>query len=229
MLNKIDRNKIKVAEEAVRYIKNGMTVGLGSGSTIDWMLKKLGESVNEGLDIKGIPTSYKTEKLAREYGIPLTDSSNVIEIDLAIDGADEIDEQLNLLKGGGGSLVREKIVDSVAKELIIIADESKLVPALGDFLLPVEVVQFGWELTAHHISQLNCVPYLRKKDNNEIFITDNDNYILDCSFEKIPQPTRLHEKLKLMTGVVETGLFVGMVDRVIIGSDNGIRTHVNEF
>ncbi|SEP81619.1 ribose-5-phosphate isomerase [Virgibacillus subterraneus] len=229
MLNKIDRNKIKVAEEAVRYIKNGMTVGLGSGSTIDWMLKKLGESVNEGLDIKGIPTSYKTEKLAREYGIPLTDFSNVIEIDLAIDGADEIDEQLNLLKGGGGSLVREKIVDSVAKELIIIADESKLVPALGDFLLPVEVVQFGWELTAHHISQLNCVPYLRKKDNNEIFITDNDNYILDCSFEKIPQPTRLHEKLKLMTGVVETGLFVGMVDRVIIGSDYGIRTHVNEF
>ncbi|MBP1949783.1 ribose-5-phosphate isomerase RpiA [Virgibacillus litoralis] len=229
MLNQIDKNKKKVAEEAVKYIKNGMTVGLGSGSTIDWMLKKLGESVKDGLDIKGIPTSVKTEKLAREYGIPLTDFTNVLEIDLAIDGADEIDDDLSLLKGGGGSLVREKIVDSVAKELIIIADESKLVSGLGDFLLPVEVVQFGWELTAKHISQLNCVPYLRKKSNNEIFITDNNNYILDCSFEKIPQPIRLHEKLKLLTGVVETGLFVGMVDRVIIGSDNGIRTHVNDF
>lgn len=228
MPKQIDRNKKKVGEEAVTYIKNGMTVGLGSGSTIDWMLKKLGESVKEGLDIKGIPTSYKTEKLAREYGIPLTDFSNVLEIDLAIDGADEIDDDLNLLKGGGGSLVREKIVDSVAKELIIIADESKFVSGLGEFLLPVEVVQFGWELTAHHISQLNSVPNLRKKANNEIFITDNGNYILDCSFEQISHPSRLHEKLKLMVGVVETGLFVDMVDRVMVGCDKDVKVYVNE-
>ncbi|ASN04443.1 ribose-5-phosphate isomerase RpiA [Virgibacillus necropolis] len=219
-------NKKLAAEAAVTYIKSGMTVGLGSGSTVNWMLKKIGELVQDGLTIKGIPSSIKTETLAREYGIPLTDFSNVTTIDLAIDGADEIDDQLNLLKGGGGSLVREKIVDAMASELIIIADQSKIVSQLGAFSLPVEIVPFGFELTARNIAELGGVPTLRKKDNR-VFVSDNGNYILDCKFDNIQNPKRLHEKLKLLVGVVETGLFVGMTDKLIVARNGKIETLVN--
>lgn len=224
MLDQMDKNKEIVGEEAANFIQDGMIVGLGSGSTVNWMLKKLGERMKqEGLKIKGIPSSLKTERLAQELGIPLTTFDEVEHIDLAIDGADEVDTRLNLLKGGGGSLVREKIVDAMAKELIIIVDESKLVTHLGAFSLPVEVVPYGWNITAKYIANLGCVPTLRKKENN-VFVSDNGNYILDCPFDTILDPKSLHERLKSFVGVVETGLFVGMTSKVIVARDGKIET-----
>jgi len=207
-------DKKLAAEESVAYIKNGMIIGLGSGSTVNLMLQRLGQRVGEGLDIKGIPSSKKTERLATELGIPLTDISSVDRIDIAIDGADEVDSELNLLKGGGGSLVREKVVDATADKLIIIIDDSKMVSELGDFPLPVEVVPFGWKITAQNIANLGAVTSLRKKGRN-VFVSDNGNYILDCKFDKITEPKKLHEAIKQMVGVVETGLFVKMADKVV--------------
>jgi len=218
VLEKLNDKQI-AAEKAVEFINNGMTVGLGSGSTVNWMLKKLSERIQDGLQIRGIPSSLKTEKLAKELGIPLTDFSYVKKIDIAIDGADEVDEGLNLLKGGGGSLVREKAVDAIADELIIIVDKSKIVSQLGAFDLPVEVLPFGWEHTAVRISKLGCVPSLRKKDN-QAFVSDNGNYILDCKFNRIQNSKQLHENIKRLIGVVETGLFPDMANKVIV-SENG--------
>lgn len=209
--------KKAVGEKAVEFVENGMVIGLGSGSTMYWTLKKLGELIEEGLSIKGIPSSKRTERLAHTFGIPLTSFSEVDMLDLAIDGADEIDPSFNLTKGGGGSLVREKIVDFHAKKLIIVADESKLVPHLGKFPLPVEVLPFGWELTAQKINKLGATTSLRKTEGSP-FISDNGNYILDCTFETEFHPEELHKDLKQILGVVETGLFVQMVDAVIIGN-----------
>lgn len=209
--------KKAVGEKAVEFVENGMVIGLGSGSTMYWTLKKLGELIEEGLSIKGIPSSKRTERLAHTFGIPLTSFSEVDMLDLAIDGADEIDPSFNLTKGGGGSLVREKIVDFHAKKLIIVADESKLVPHLGKFPLPVEVLPFGWELTAQKINKLGATTSLRKTEGSP-FISDNGNYILDCTFETEFHPEELHKDLKQILGVVETGLFVHMVDAVIIGN-----------
>lgn len=221
-MNQTDLHKMHVGEKAVTYIKDGMTVGLGSGSTVNWMLKKLGERVQEGLTMKGIPTSTKTEKLAKAYGIPLTSFAEIDRIDLAIDGADEVDENLNLIKGGGGSLLREKIVDARAKQLLIIVDESKQVTRLGKFPLPIEVVPFGWEMVAKEIANLGGKPQLRKL-GNDIFVSDNGNYILDCAFNEIDRPGQLHNQLKALTGVVETGLFINMADQVITATEKGIK------
>lgn len=220
MTENLDYDKRIVAEEAIKYIKDGMTVGLGSGSTINWLLKKLGKLVEEGLQIRGIPSSLKTERLAIELGIPLTDFSKATHIDIAIDGADEIDNKFNLLKGGGGSLVREKVVDRIADQLIIIVDASKVVSQLGAFPLPVEVLPFGWQIVAENIERIGGVPTLRKRENR-VFISDNGNYILDCKFDIIENPKQLHERLKLLVGVVETGLFCEMTDEVIV-SRNGL-------
>ncbi|GAA0615126.1 ribose 5-phosphate isomerase A [Virgibacillus siamensis] len=214
-------DKKLAAEAATDYVKDGMTVGLGSGSTAEWMLKRLGALVKDGLNIKGIPTSVKTESLARKHGIPLTDFSKTATVDLAIDGADEIDGQLNLLKGGGGSLVREKIIDAAAEKLIIIADQSKMVQQLGSFPLPIEVVPFGWEMTKKQIAAYGAEPKLRKEENR-VFVSDNGNYILDCSFGKMVNPESLHDTLKSMAGVVETGLFIGMTDQAMIGQNGKV-------
>lgn len=223
----MDNNKHIAAEEAVNYVKNGMTVGLGSGSTVNLMLHALGKRVKEGLQIRGIPSSIKTEKLAKELGIPLVDFSVTTQIDLAIDGADEIDESLNLIKGGGGSLVREKVVDACANELIIIADSSKLVSRLGSFPLPIEVLPFGFEVTAENIKKIGGIPKVRKKDH-EIFISDNGNYILDCSFGTIEDPVHLHKTLIQMIGVVETGIFADMADKVIIARDGKVESYARK-
>lgn len=163
-MKRIDQYKKRAGEEAIQWIQDGMTVGLGSGSTINVMLEKLGDRVQAGLNIQGIPTSVETEKLANTYGIPLTGFTDIETIDLAIDGADEVDPELNLIKGGGGSLVREKVVDAPAEQLIIIVDDSKLVKQLGDYPLPVEVVPFGWELTAKKVTGLGAEVQLRKTD-----------------------------------------------------------------
>lgn len=220
-MNQINQYKKQAGEKAITFIQDGMTVGLGSGSTINRMLELLGERVKEGLSITGIPTSVKTEKLANEYGIPLGHFADIDKIDLAIDGADEVDPNLNLIKGGGGSLLREKIVDEPAKQLIIIVDESKLVKQLGAFPLPIEVVPFGWELVAKKITDMGAEPKLRKTET-DVFVTNNGNYILDCAFSEIRQPKQLHDELKTMVGVVETGLFPKMTDCVIVASENGI-------
>ncbi|WP_338786049.1 ribose-5-phosphate isomerase RpiA [Metabacillus sp. FJAT-53654] len=222
LIEQSDYQKKMAAEKSVELIEDGMIIGLGSGSTVYWMLKRLGERVKEGLIVKGIPSSKRTAGWADEFGIPLTGFHEPMQLDLAIDGADEIDGDLNLIKGGGGSLVREKIVNAAANRLIIIADKSKMVSHLGESALPVEVLPFGWEITAKHISQLGCVTTLRKK-KKEVFISDNGNYILDCQFDHIANPKSLHESLKLLVGVVETGLFIGMTNQVIIGENESIK------
>ncbi|MBG9446813.1 ribose-5-phosphate isomerase RpiA [Cytobacillus firmus] len=216
-----DLQKKAAGEKAADFVKDGMIIGLGSGSTVYWFLKRLGELVNAGLTVKGVPSSLRTEGWAREFNIPLADFSETQILDLAIDGADEVDPEFNLTKGGGGSLLREKIVDANAKKLIIIVDESKLVNQLGKFPLPVEIVPFGWELTSKRIAELGAIPQLRINDG-EVFVTNNGNYILDCQFERIPNPKELHNKLIQIIGVVETGLFIEMTDLVLVGSTDKV-------
>ena len=222
MSNQVDSYKKIAGEKAVEYIEDGMVIGLGSGSTVYWTLKKLGELVEQGLNVKGIPSSLRTEGWAKDFNIPLTDFSEVRVLDLAIDGADEIDPNFNLTKGGGGSLVREKIVNAHAKKLIIIADQSKMVDELGKFPLPVEVLPFGWQLTAEKIAELGATPVLRERDGS-VFVSNNANYILDCEFNSIPNPEKLHHSLKQLLGVVETGLFVNMTDTVILAGAEGTK------
>lgn len=228
MLSSTELRKKAAAEKAAEFIQDGMTIGLGSGSTVYWLIQRIGELVEQGLTVRGIPSSIRTEGWAKACKIPLTDFSQVQSIDIAIDGADEIDPNFNLTKGGGGSLLREKLVDAHAKQLIIIADESKLVPTLGKFPLPVEVVPFGWEVTAKSIAKLGATPQLRLGEGN-VFVSNNGNYILDCHFQTIANPAELHNQLKLLLGVVETGLFIGMTDTVIIGGDEQIKVlHKNK-
>lgn len=210
-------------EYAANFVKDGMTVGLGTGSTVYWTIQKLGERVKEGLSLQAVPTSKETEALAKQFSIPLISLNEMDILDLTIDGADEIDSNLQLIKGGGGALLREKIVASSSKELIIIADESKLVTYLGTFPLPVEITPFSWKQTEKKIQSLGCQTTLRLK-NNETFITDNNNVIIDCIFpQNITNPANLHTQLKMITGVVETGLFVNMASKAIIATGNGIK------
>ncbi|WP_028596218.1 ribose-5-phosphate isomerase RpiA [Paenibacillus assamensis] len=208
------------AERAVDYIQDGMVVGLGTGSTAYWAIQKLGLKVQEGLRIKAIATSIQSEELARELGVSLVSFSEMNEIDITIDGADEVDQELNLIKGGGGALLREKIVAAASKQLIVIVDESKLVKRLGAFPLPVEIVPFGHEVTIKKLYDLGCEPRLRQI-NNETYITDNSNYIVDCHFGHIEDPQQLHNKLNLIPGVVDNGLFVNMTSRVVVGYQGG--------
>ncbi|KAA0766678.1 ribose 5-phosphate isomerase A [Bacillus sp. SH5-2] len=210
-------------EYAANFVQDGMKVGLGTGSTVYWMIQKLGQRVQEGLSIQAVPTSKETEALAQQLNIPLISLNDIQTLDLTIDGADEIDSNLQLIKGGGGALLREKIVAASSTELIIIADESKVVTHLGTFPLPVEIIPFSWKQTENKIQSLGCQTTLRLK-NNDIFITDNNNMIIDCVFPNhISNPATLHEKLKMITGVVETGLFINMTNKAIIGTNNGIK------
>ena len=216
--------KRKAGEKAVEYVEDGMIIGLGTGSTVEYTLKKLGELVKKGLDVKGIPTSMHTRKLAKEYKIPLTTLEENPKIDLTIDGADEVDSNLNLIKGGGGALTKEKIVAYHSKREIIVVDESKIVKALGiDFPLPVEVIKFGWLSTKKAIEDFGCDADLRKIVE-EPYLTDNSNYILDCDFERIDEPEQLEKDLNYIPGVVENGLFIGLVDEIIVGSKQGVMT-----
>ncbi|WP_144612066.1 ribose 5-phosphate isomerase A [Bacillus cereus] len=210
-------------EYAANFVKDGMKVGLGTGSTVYWLIQKLGERVKEGLSFQAVPTSKETETLAKQLSIPLISLNEIDILDLTIDGADEIDSNLQLIKGGGGALLREKIVASSSKELIIIADESKLVTHLGTFPLPVEITPFLWKQTERKIQSLGCQTTLRLK-NNATFITDNNNMIIDCVFpQNISNPANIHTQLKMITGVVETGLFINMSNKAIIGTKNGIK------
>ena len=210
-----DELKESVAIEAIQYIEDDMKVGLGTGSTMYYAVKHLGERVKEGLNIVCVPTSEKTAEWAEKFEIPLSDFSEIRSLDIAIDGADEVDENLQLIKGGGGALLREKIVADAAKKFIVIVDESKVVKTLGKFKLPIEVIPFGWKITAQSIESLGCKAILRKKEE-EIFVTDNQNYILDCDFLVFHHPEQLNHALKSVVGVVETGLFINMTKKVLV-------------
>ena len=216
--------KKMAAEKAVEHVDNGMVIGLGTGSTVKYAIKKLGEMVNTGLKIEGIPTSLRTKKLATEYNIPLVDLNDYIEIDLTIDGADEVDSHLNLIKGGGGALTREKIIAYHSKKEIIVIDETKVVKKLGiDSPVPVEVTKYGWNATKKTLEELGCTAELRTI-MDEVYITDNSNYILDCDFGKINEPETLEKEINSIPGVIENGLFIDLVDEVIVGSKQGIIT-----
>ncbi|WP_312092877.1 ribose-5-phosphate isomerase RpiA [Niallia sp.] len=213
-MDRLDEKALVGETAAIQYVKDGMTVGLGTGSTAYYVIKKMGEMIKEGMELKGVATSKATEKLAREYGIQLVDINEVEELDVAIDGADEIDANFFAIKGGGGALLREKIIASAAKTFVVVADGSKKVQSLGQFPLPVEVVPFGYKQTERAIRKLGCKTEMRFKDD-KLYVTDNGNYIVDCSFPSIQNPSQLHETLNNIVGVVENGLFIHMVDVLI--------------
>jgi ribose 5-phosphate isomerase A len=209
------------AEHAVKLIDEGMIVGIGTGSTSAFAIKAISNRINEGLSIKAVASSLKSEGLAKETGITLIPFSEVKQIDLYIDGADEVDRDLNLIKGGGGALLREKILAFHSKEFIVIVDSSKLVDHLGKFLLPVEVIPFAMELTVRQIQQLGCTTIIREH-NNKPYITDNGNIIIDCDFKKIEQVDQLHDAINAIPGVAENGLFPKtMIAKIFVGYENG--------
>jgi len=215
--------KQRTGFKAVEFIEDGMAVGLGTGSTAYWMVERLGERVREGLKVRCIPTSRRTEEQARALDIPLVTFADVQGLDLAIDGADEIGPGLALIKGGGGALLREKLVARSARRFIVIADASKRVELLGRFPLPVEVVPFAWEVTARRVAEVTKTePRLRLDERGEIYLTDNGNYILDCRCLEIRDPETTERELKLLTGVVECGLFVNMADIAIVATDEEV-------
>lgn len=207
-------------DRAADYVRDGMVVGLGTGSTVYWTLSRLGEKIRQGLSVRAVATSIQTEALAKQFGIALIPLSEVETIDLTIDGADEVDPEWNLIKGGGGALLREKIVADASKRLIIVADERKLVHSLGKFPLPVEVVQFGFEWTSRRLSGLGCAAKLRLSGDRP-YLTDNGNFIVDCSFESIARPRELHREINEIPGVIDNGLFIDRANLVIVGCLDG--------
>ncbi len=209
------------AEKAVTYLEDGMTIGLGTGSTAYWAIEKIGEKVQkDGWKLKAIATSVRSEEQARSLGIPIVDFSSVKLIDITIDGADEVDARLQLIKGGGGALLREKIVATNSIQMIVIADESKWVKTLGRFPLPVEVIHFGWERIFEKLQFLGCEAK-RRMNGTEPYLTDNGNYIVDCAFEEIEDPPALHESINAITGVVDNGLFIHIASKLVLGFNNG--------
>ena len=217
--------KTAAAKSAAARVTDGMIVGLGSGSTAALAVDALGKRVREGLQITGIPTSENTAARARALGIPLSDLSAHAHIDMTIDGADEVEEgSLNLIKGHGGALLREKIVASVSGRLVIVVDESKLVHHLAaKFPVPVEVVQFGWQATARQLSNLGATPSLRRSANGEAFISDGGHYILDCAFDPSIDGKSIAWELDHIVGLVEHGLFIGFAPEVHVASASGVR------
>ena len=225
MLN-ADHEKQIAARRSLDFVQHDMLVGLGSGSTAAYAIRFLGERVREGLRIQGIPTSEASAELARSVGIIVVPFDRHAQIDVTIDGADEIGPGLQLIKGGGGALLHEKIVAAASKQFIIIADSSKLVKRLGAFPLSVEVIPFGWPAVADRLHALGANPVLRLNASEQPFLTDEGNVILDCQFKVFPEAAVLAEELDSMTGLVEHGLFLDLADTAIIG--RGDETEVLE-
>lgn len=211
--------KKAAAERAVEFIKEGMTVGLGSGSTVFFAIKKLGELVRAELDIRAVSTSDGTTQLAQSEGINLISIDESSEIDLTIDGADEVDRSFSGIKGGGGALLFEKIVALSSKKNIWIVDSAKLVDKLGKFPLPVEVIPFGHKRVFKIIEEMKLNPVIRKK-GNDLYFTDSGNLIFDLQIGEIIDPVKINKELKLINGIVETGLFINIADIVIVGKNN---------
>ncbi len=219
-----DIAKRNAAEEAVKYVKNGMVVGLGTGSTAKIAVDLIGAKLSDDFQIIGMPTSIKTKLQAEELGIKLIEIDEADTIDLAIDGADEVSPDMSLIKGLGGALLREKKVEKKAKELIIIVDEGKLVQKLGRGELPVEVSSNDYEAIGSKIEELGCEARLRVEENGEIFVTDNQNYIYHCKFpDGIDNPRIIDEKLMNIEGVKDTGLFLDMATKIIVGGANNVK------
>jgi ribose 5-phosphate isomerase A len=220
-----EAQKRAAAEAAVALVRDGMVVGLGTGSTAAFAIDALARRVSQGLRILGIPTSARSAAQARDGGIPLTTFAEHRRIALTIDGADEIAAgSLDLIKGLGGALLREKIVASASDRLVIVADAAKLVEQLGaSGPVPVEVVPFGWETTAERLAALGGNPVLRQGDDGQPFRTDGDNLILDCGFGIIADAAALEQRLSGVVGVVETGLFIGMADMALVADDHDVR------
>ncbi|MBN8647590.1 MAG: ribose-5-phosphate isomerase RpiA [Caulobacterales bacterium] len=227
-----DEQKAQAASEALKFVQEGMLLGLGTGSTAAHFVRQLGAKVAQGFKIAGVPTSIATEELAKEVGVPLLNIDEITTLDLVIDGADESDNKLNLIKGGGAALLREKVIAQASKHMIVIADESKLVSKLGKFPLPIEIIQFATTITINQIKLVleqcgvkGLVMAIRQKDGKSL-ITDNGNYILDCQCLEIPDPETLCIELNKIPGVVENGIFPnfkGAKRTLILGSPNGAR------
>lgn len=217
-----DQQKTLAAQKAIEWIQDGQTLGLGTGSTVHHFLTALGQRVQQGLRVRGVPTSQATAVYARQLGIPLLGNEEPWDIDLAVDGADQVDPNFNLIKGGGGALLREKIVAKAARQFIVIVDQAKQVAGLGlPFPLPVEIVPFGWRTTQRHLEHMGWPSPLRHKAG-EPFLTDNGNYILDLHIPEIANPSALESSLNRIPGVVECGLFVMLTSLVIAGTNNGV-------
>ena len=210
-----EQEKEAAAGASLRYVQDGQIVGLGTGSTAAYFIKLLGDKVRNGLRIRGIPTSDRSRDLALSLGIPLTTLDECQEIAVTVDGADEVDPKLRLIKGGGGALLREKIVASATKQFIVVADASKQVKKLGKFPLPVEVIKFAEALVAQRIRALGAEVQLRRDSNGQPYLTDENNHILDCRFGEIQDADTLAHQLSDMPGVVEHGLFIGMASVVL--------------
>jgi ribose 5-phosphate isomerase A len=217
--------KQQAAEAALPLVRDGMIVGLGTGTTIDFFIVALGEAIKAGKlrDIRAIPSSIQSQRRAQEFGIPLLTFGECSSIDMTVDGADEVDPQLNLIKGLGGALLREKIVAQDSRQLIIVVDESKVVDKLGSKApLPVEVAQFGHEAQARFLSSLGSQAMQRRGADGKAFVTDNGNFIYDCRFGAMEDPRKLQETLRGRAGIVETGLFLGMATAALIASAKGV-------
>jgi ribose 5-phosphate isomerase A len=222
-----DLEKAAAARASLGFVQDGNIVGLGTGSTAAYAVRFLGERVRAGLKIRGVPTSVQTGDLAASAGIPLTTLDEIQQlglqpIDVTIDGADEFDAQLHLIKGGGGALLREKIIASASKQVVIIADSSKQVAVLGKFPLPVEVIPFAQSLIAERITALGATVKLRKEAKGNPFISDEGHHILDCSFGQIADPPALARVLSDMPGIVEHGLFINLATVVLVAKGENV-------
>jgi len=219
----LEPSKRKAAERAVAEVEDKMVLGLGSGSTAVIMVELLAKRVAGGLNVVGIPTSEGTAALAKRLGVPLTDFEHHRRIDLTIDGADQIEQgTLNLVKGLGGALLREKIVAEASTRMIVIADASKIVSKLGGATpLPVEVVPFGWPIVMDRLKEF-CAECVLRRTGEAPFVTNGGNYVVDCRFDTIADAAALQSKLKAITGVVETGLFIGLATQAIIGREDDV-------
>jgi len=224
--------KIAAAAAALQHVEDGMRLGIGSGSTAEEFVRLLAEKVAEGFEVQGVPTSERTARLCLELGVPLFSLDELPQLDLTIDGADEVDPGLNLIKGGGGAHLREKIVAAASDRMIVIADESKVVETLGAFPLPIEIMPFGMASTLIHIEKLagrlglsgDLVQRQRERpDRDEPYLTDGGHFIVDASFGRIPDAEALASGLAVIPGVVEHGLFLNMATAAIIASPAGVR------
>jgi len=223
VMRSVDNAKVMAAKKGLEFVEAGMVVGLGSGSTATEFIRLLGERVQAGLKIRGIASSRASEDLAISLGIPIIDFETCSEIDVAIDGADEVGPGLGLIKGGGGALLREKIVASASRRFLIVADASKVVRRLGRFPLPVEVIRMAAPLVARKLTELGMRPAMRHRNDGSAYVTDEGNYILDCACGEMEDPAAVAAAIRGIVGVVEHGLFLGMAERALIADGAEVR------
>lgn len=218
----INLAKEAAARAAAQYILPGMLVGIGTGSTASYFIRHLALRLKEGFHVNGVATSRESHELAVSLGIPMVNADEITFVDIAVDGADEIDDQKHMIKGGGGALLREKIIASISKEMLIIADFTKKVKYLGKFPVPVEMIPFAYQSTIYKLEQLGYRGFLRRNKEGKIFITENGNYIFDIQLRKLCEdPEKENNRIRNIIGIVETGFFISMATKIIIGHSDG--------